>query len=132
MWSPGNDADRGFASGFETSIDVQFVGGGDETLSRWLASAIVRYCLNIDLLPEETYWELFLRRAGLNTFAAQSIIAELKAPDGVDAGGPSKAGLFGLTAFVEMGREERVARFEQLCGRRVLERVSGALDPVWE
>lgn len=80
------------------------------------------------MLLEETHWELFLRRAGLNAFAAQAVLAQLKAPDGVDAGSPSKAGTFGLTAFVEMGREQRVRRFGMMCGVRLMERVSAVVD----
>lgn len=124
----------GFSTGFETSISVLFVAGGEETLAKWLASIITQRCVvgELSLLAEETHWELFLRRAGLNAFAAQAIIAELKAPDGVDAGSPTKAGQFGLTAFVEMGREQRIGRFSPLCGRVLMERVSAVIDGTWE
>ena len=67
----------------------------------------------------------------MNAFAAQKILAELKAPDGVDTGSPTKAGQFGLTAFVEMGREQRIARFGNTCGRRLLERISAVVDTRW-
>ncbi|KAF8853706.1 hypothetical protein BDZ45DRAFT_657595 [Acephala macrosclerotiorum] len=124
----------GFAAGFETSITVLFVAGGEETLSKWLASTIVQHCLVRDssLLAEESYWELFLRRAGLNAYAAQTVLANLKAPGGVDPNSPTKAGQFGLTAFVDMGREQRIARFGPLCGRMLMERVSAAIDGRWE
>ncbi|KAE8448671.1 hypothetical protein EG329_009097 [Mollisiaceae sp. DMI_Dod_QoI] len=124
----------GFAAGFETSITVILVAGGEETLSKWLASTIVRYCVGGEttLLAEETHWELFLRRAGLNAYAAQAILAELKALDGVDPGSPTKAGQFGLTAFVEMGREQRIARFGPVCGKILMERLSDGIDSRWE
>ncbi|KAK6579706.1 hypothetical protein PZA11_007942 [Diplocarpon coronariae] len=122
----------GYTSGFVTSINVQFIGGSDQTLSQWLASAIVHHRVDTELLPEETHWELFLRRAGLNAFAAQTIIGELKAPHGVDVGSPCKAGMFGMTAFVEMSREERVIRFGGICGQSVLERVSGTIGASWQ
>jgi hypothetical protein len=124
----------GFSIGLDTNVIVHFVGGGEEILSKWLVSTIIQYS-NIgvcDLLDDETYWELFLRRAGMNAFAAQAIIADLKAPHGVDAQSPSKVGHFGLVAFVEMGLEQRVARFGRLCGRKVLERVSAVVDAKWE
>lgn len=121
----------GFASAFDTSISVQFVAGGDETLSKWLASIIAQHVFDFELLPDETFWELFLRRAGLNAFAAQAIIGELKAPEGVDPESPSKAGMFGLTGFVEMAREGRIERFGGLCGVKVLERVSAVIDGPW-
>jgi hypothetical protein len=124
----------GFVMGLDTSITVQFVGGGEETLSKWLANAIVynRVAGELELLPDETHWELFLRRAGLNAFAAQVIISQLKAPEGVDTASPTKAGQFGLTAFVEMAREQRIALLGKFCGRKLLERVSAVVDGMWE
>ncbi|KAH6723079.1 hypothetical protein BKA61DRAFT_533847 [Leptodontidium sp. MPI-SDFR-AT-0119] len=122
----------GFLAGLDASISMQFVGGGEEALSKWIVSSIVQYRVDTDLLTDETFWELFLRRAGLNAFAAQAVVAALKAPDGVDAGSPSKAGHFGLAAFVEMGMEDRIAHFGHICGHRVLARVSAAIDARWE
>jgi hypothetical protein len=124
----------GFISGFETSITALFIAGGEETLAKWLASTILQHCVvgESELLMEETHWELFLRRAGLNAFAAQAVLAQLKAPDGVDPRSPSKAGTFGLTAFVEMGREQRVRRFGVVCGLMLMERVSAVVDAGWE
>jgi hypothetical protein len=128
------------ATGFCESLDglviVQFVGGGEETLAKWLVAIIVQYGSqgesSVALLEDETFWELFLRRAGMNAYAAQAVIAELKAPEGVDVEGESKAGFFGITAFVEMEQEERIARFERLLGgRRILQRVGRVLDLNW-
>ncbi|CZT45533.1 uncharacterized protein RSE6_05850 [Rhynchosporium secalis] len=122
----------GYISGLETSISLQFVGGGEEILSKWIVSSIIQYRVDTDLLADETYWELFLRRAGLNAFAAQAVVVNLRAPDGVHAGSPSKIGHFGLTAFVEMGKQQRIARFGNICGQKVLSRVSAVLDATWQ
>jgi hypothetical protein len=124
----------GYSQGLNASIIVQFVGGGVETLSKWIGSVITQYHVGeqSDLLQEETYWELFLRRAGMNAFAAQAIISSVKAPYGVDPRSLTKAGHFGLTAFVEMSREQRLARFGHLCGTRILESVSAAIDARWD
>ena len=71
------------------------------------------------LLAEETYWELFLRKAGLNAFAAQVVIAQLKSEGG-------------LAAFVTMAPQERVRRFgEMMGGEEVLGRVSRVLEKGW-
>jgi hypothetical protein len=112
---------------------VQFVGGGEETLSKWVASTIAqnRVAGDSTLIEEETHWEIFLRRAGLNAFAAQAIISELKEPEGVNPLSPSKAGLFGIVAFVEMTVEQRIARFGPLCGKGLIERVSAVIDTDW-
>jgi hypothetical protein len=124
----------GFVSGLPSSFVIQFVAGGEETLSRWIASTIVTYRPNEAngvLLEDETHWELFLRRAGMNAYAAQQTIAHLKAPEGVDATSPSKASLYGLTGFVEMSREQRLEMFGALCGFKVIERVSDIIDKRW-
>lgn len=122
----------GFAQGLVATTSVHFVGGGEQTLAKWLASVLVQNRVeNTELLADETHWELFLRRAGLNSFAVHDIVSKLKAPDGVDATSPSKAGHYGLTAFVEMGRQERIKRFAGVCGRGVLERVSAVMDTRW-
>ncbi|KAB8342924.1 hypothetical protein FH972_022521 [Carpinus fangiana] len=63
------------------------------------------------LLHEETLWERFLRRTGLNAYAAQMVIA-----------GARLNGLRGLSAFVAMGREQRAQAFSSaMGGRRVLD-----------
>lgn len=123
----------GFTAGLVATTIVQFVGGGEETLAKWLADTIFRHKIDAhtELLAEETHWELFLRRAGMNAFAAQDIIGRLKAPEAVDAMSSSKAGQFGLTAFVEMGKEMRIKRFGGICGRGVIERVSAIVDARW-
>jgi hypothetical protein len=110
----------GFANGVESSVDVRFLGGGEAILAKWIVNAVLEHKVDEELLADETHWELFLRRAGLNAFAAQLIIAALKVPDGVDIPSPSKAGHYGLTAFVEMGREQRMARFGPMCGHKLI------------
>jgi hypothetical protein len=123
-----------FVSGLPSSFVIQFVAGGEETLAKWIASTIVSYRPSEGdgiLLEDETHWELFLRRAGMNAYAAQQTIAHLKAPEDVDATSPSKEGIYGLTGFVEMAREERLRRFGALCGVRVIKRVSNVVDKRW-
>lgn len=121
----------GFKSGLKCNVVVRFVPGGDRILSQWLMNAMVQHRSTEELLVDQTHWELFLRRAGMNAFAAQIILSRMKAPEGVDGSSPVKAGLFGVTGFVEMSKHERVARFEELCGRRLIERVSDVIDARW-
>lgn len=144
-----------FCTSLEAGILVLYVAGGEEELARWVAGVMSRYSVDVGrggggggegggegtdsktatLLQEETSWEIFLRRAGLNAFAAQEVLMALKPPVGGDSTGGTGAdggGEFGLAAFVRMGAEERIGRFENLLGgRRVLGRVSGRLDVVW-
>lgn len=87
-----------------------------------------------------TQWELFLRRAGFNTYAAQVIIGSLQTPDPypLSFSSPSVSGIFetvevlGLTAFILMDADERVRRFQALLGgSRILKRVNRVLEQEW-
>lgn len=125
---------QGFASGLECSVQVHYVGGGDETLAHWVASCICRYsladpCVLAGLLEPETLWEVFLRRAGFNVFAAQAVASQFKPPGGERTVAPSAQ--HGLSAFMTMTRDERMRRFGQLVGAKILERVSVAVDELW-
>lgn len=125
-----------FCGSLPTSANVIFVPGGHQTLAKWLVSAMIEHGMHdpvkAGLLEEETIWELFLRRCGMNSYAAQSVSAELKAPEGVNLKSPSKHGIYGISAFVEMDHEERVRRFGALLGgERVLGRVSRVIDIPW-
>ena len=126
-----------FCCSLPDEVQTWFVAGGEEDLAKWIVAAMVKHGMDTDhelkLLQDETVWEVFLRRAGMNAFAAQAILATLKAPDQnkVNAGsmqGPD----YGLKAFVKMSLAERFAQFETLLGgRRLLQRVSRVLDARW-
>lgn len=125
---------QGFGSGLDCNVHVRYVGGGDTTLAKWAASCICKYSivdtgLQNDILETETLWELFLRRAGFNVFAAQAVASHLKSPHlDAELAQPMR---YGLGAFVTMTRAERMHRFGQLVGPRVLERVNTAVDELW-
>ncbi|KAF7512222.1 hypothetical protein GJ744_002384 [Endocarpon pusillum] len=95
------------------------------------------------LLPCETVWEVFLMKAGLNPYAAQVALSMLKKPadhpqhhqkehqQEEQREGSSGALLWGLRAFVQMGKEERMRMFAGRIGRKAVERVSEVLDQSW-
>lgn len=124
----------GFASGLECIVQVYCIGGGDQTLAIWVATCICRYGL-VDshilsgLLEPETLWEVFLRRAGFNVFAAQAVASQFKPPS--DESNVAQSIEHGLTTFMTMTRDERMRHFSQLVGPRVLERVSRNIDELW-
>lgn len=128
----------GFFSRFDTEVQVSYVPGGEEELSKWIAVAVSRWapCLeHFHLLEEETVWERFLRQAGMNVFAAQVVLDSLKPPlsefEVEDSRGVGYEG-YGLAAFVRMDAEERVRRFGALIGGEgMLRRVSRAVDGPW-
>lgn len=126
-----------FCSTVPDEVQPMLVAGREEDLAKWIVAAMVKYGTNTDqgtkLLQEETLWEVFLRRAGMNAFAAQAILATLKAPDQNEIDARGTRGVdFGLTAFAKMSVQERYSQFETLLGgRRLLERVSRVLDARW-
>ncbi|KAL8689832.1 MAG: hypothetical protein Q9224_004552 [Gallowayella concinna] len=108
--------------------ELLFIDGDISVLATWIVSLMVKYSSDncIKLIEEETLWEVFLRQAGMNVFAAQAVLAEMK----VIAG--SKGEGWGLREFILMSPEERHQRFERcLGGRRILERVGKVLDARW-
>ncbi|QDS73344.1 hypothetical protein FKW77_006750 [Venturia effusa] len=142
---------NGFAAGVEADAVVIFVPGGEKELVNWVVGCMVRYCLThvrgeeIALLQDETLWEQFLRRAGLNAFAAQLILTDLKNTSDTDiqmtetcssdldtsSKSPGRTN-FGIRAFICMDPQERIQRFESLLGgRRVLTRVHKVLEQKW-
>jgi hypothetical protein len=158
----------GFAAGLAADVQVLFVPGGEEDLVKWVVGCLVRYSLTsvrgerVVLLQDETLvsscpftykrlvpmnfgqWEQLLRRIGLNAFAAQLVLAELKdttdanfstqnisSSEIITSSAPSDE--FGIRAFVCMDPQERVQRFETLLGgRRVLNRINKVLEQKWQ
>ncbi|KAF3062830.1 hypothetical protein GL218_09433 [Daldinia childiae] len=124
----------GFATGLDTNVQVYYVGGGDDTLVKWLVFFLARHAPDAEalediIIQEESLWEVFLRRAGMNAYAAQAILGQLKAPDDIPE---EQVGKYGLPAFINMMPKERVGAFRILMGgERVLNRVNEALEPQW-
>ncbi|KAM7219013.1 hypothetical protein V8F06_005605 [Rhypophila decipiens] len=142
---------QGFVAGLSKSCEmmilVMYIGGGQETLAKWVASSISQHAnegalVQDPLLEEETCWEVFLRRAGMNSFGAQAVLGLLKNPEAdeeevqtaaTDTVGATAGRLYGLPLFVMMSAEERIVMFEDIFGgRKVLGRVSEVLDWEWE
>jgi hypothetical protein len=126
-----------WAHTLDSDVQISYVPGGEQELASWLAAAFTQYGStdgNMRLLQDETMWERWLRVAGLNAYAAQTVLVRLKIPD-ADSRGISAMEMpkrFGVAAFVSMTAEERVERFGAvLGGERVLRRVSEAIDGGW-
>lgn len=157
-----------FAAGLEGEVLPIFVRGGEQALAHAIVLQMAKYGLpygsadigNIKPLPAETtvslfgtqnmtsrqssnilQWEVFLRRAGINPFAAQVIIASLKEPFDVQLPvsslpseymDPRMVSVSVLPAFLVMSAEERIQRFQAIMGgSRVLRKVSNVLDQGW-
>ena len=133
------------------SIPSNHAAANSFPLYQWTYALIAKDAIPNDsgpsptLLPSETLWELFLVKAGLNPYAAQVVLSVLKKPEDhpsnqkenqqqqeqVQGEGSSGALLWGLRAFVQMGKEERMRNFAGLIGRKAVERVSDVLDQSW-
>lgn len=124
-----------FCTGVQEENQVYLVSSHTEVLAKWIVSFMVRYRvddLDMNLLQEETLWELFLRRAGLNAFAAQVICTALKKASQSQDSRDDLATDHGLKAFLKMSVEERLAKFEHVFGgRNLLLRVSDVVDACW-
>ncbi|OTB06001.1 hypothetical protein M426DRAFT_21427 [Hypoxylon sp. CI-4A] len=126
----------GFVAGLDTDVQVYYVGGGEDTLTKWIISFLIRYApeaarVQDILIQDETLWELLLRRAGMNAYAAQAILGQLKGPDDDDVEG-EEFEKYGLPAFIMMTPEQRVEAFRGLMGgERVLRRVNELLETSW-
>ena len=119
-----------FCSNLEDDVQVIFIPSGSEELSRWVVSSMLKHSApySVQLIQDESQWELFLRRAGLNAFAAQAILSELNEKNM----GMKGNGDFGLTAFIKMSADERLARFEGLFGGRgLLSKINDVLEARW-
>jgi hypothetical protein len=126
-----------WAHSLDSDVQISYVPGGEQEVASWLVAAFAQHGSldgNMRLLQDETMWERWLRVAGLNAYAAQAVLVQLKIPD-VDShemGISDVPRRYGVAAFVSMTAKERVERFGAvLGGKRVLGRVSEAIDGGW-
>ena len=120
---------------------------GKGSLCRWTWSLISRHAFrnmttpssmgkaeHIGMIQEETLWEVFMRRAGMNAMAAQVVLGRLKRPEGHPHDGVTSVGrseserTWGLGRFVSMPPEERLKLFSGLVGVGAIERINNVLD----
>ena len=125
-----------FCSALLNYVQVIFIVGGEDDLAKWIVAVMVKQTVpGTRLIQDETLWEVFLRRAGMNAFSAQAILGTLKALEHNDVGRRTlhqEELDSGLPVFVRMPFETKVARFETLLGgRRLLRRVNDSLNARW-
>lgn len=116
-----------FTVALDGDINVQLVPGAEQTMASWVCAFLSQNSYKSHdtkrlLSSEETPWEIFLRRAGMNVFAAKILSKTLL----------EQAGASGLAAFLTMSVQERVARFAVLLGgEKILRLTAKALDRRW-
>ncbi|EXJ92330.1 hypothetical protein A1O3_00880 [Capronia epimyces CBS 606.96] len=80
------------------------------------------------LIHDETLWELFLRKAGMNAMAAQVVLGMLHRSNAPMSEAPQS---WGLRRLVQMRAEERIDMFSEILGRRMTERMNTMLETQW-
>jgi hypothetical protein len=122
-----------FCAALSHDIQVMYIPGDESALATWIVASMVRFGLDdpdLQLVQDESSWELFLRKAGMDVFAAQYILIKLKAPDSIPTS--SIVQHYGLPAFVMMSETERLRKFGALFGgEKILKKVSMAIDGDW-
>ncbi|KAI4743571.1 hypothetical protein E4T50_06003 [Aureobasidium sp. EXF-12298] len=122
-----------FCAALSHDIQVMYIPGDESALATWIVASMVRFGLDdpeLQLAQDESSWELFLRKAGMDVFAAQFILIKLKAPDPVPASSTTQ--YYGLPAFVMMNEAERIRKFSTYFGgEKILRKVSMAIDGSW-
>ncbi|EXJ94072.1 hypothetical protein A1O1_02465 [Capronia coronata CBS 617.96] len=79
----------------------------------------------VTLIHDETLWELFLRKAGLNAMAAQVVLRTLHRPNS-DESRADKG--WGLRRLVQMKAEERIGMFSEILGESMTKRMNAMID----
>jgi len=79
------------------------------------------------LLRDETLWEVFLRKAGINPLAAQLMLGLLKKAEGEVLQAYQNNDLWGLRRLVAMSEHERTEIFEGIVGRKTLDGLNSFL-----
>ncbi|RYC54285.1 hypothetical protein CHU98_g11923 [Xylaria longipes] len=126
----------GFTTGLDSKVEVFYVGGGEATLLKWLVSSAAQHAPEATesqehLIQDETHWEVFLRCAGFNAYAAQAILGRLKLKDH-STDGESECSKPSLVEFITMTDIDRLQRFRDLMGgENVLNRVNKTLVTKW-
>ena len=127
-----SDLRHGTSDSFGTHVQVDCVSGGIIQLAHQLIVVIAGKRVDLQAAPpfeltsEETQWELWLRRAGLNTWVAQILTRGQPAVQGQDIERILWSGLQGFAAIPE---EEKVAMFSvALEGEAMVRRVSRAVE----
>ncbi|KAK1674069.1 hypothetical protein BDP55DRAFT_667871 [Colletotrichum godetiae] len=120
------------------TIEVAYVAGGQKTLAHWTCALVSMHLKEAShqvqqvIMSEETEWEVFLRHAGFNMYAAQVALAVVKGGHPVadvngDGGGNNHQDRT-LVRFLRMSPSERASALTGfLGGGSLVDRVNARL-----
>lgn len=80
---------------------------------------------------EESSWEHFLRRAGLNPYAAQAVLAMIR-HERLETGTGDVGNVGSLSKFIEMTSQRRRELFKGLIGEILVGRINRAIEKDWQ
>ena len=125
-----------FCACLSSNLEIILIPGCDHELAQWTVHLMIKHGNGVphfELQQEETLWEVWLRRAGMNAFAAQYIISQMQAPvlSREDMVLDKYRGEFGLAPFVTMGAKEREGAFAGVVGRELLRRMDKNIGERW-
>ena len=121
-----------FCASLAPQITVQplVIPSGAETVARWVLALAKKHAIAFSGgsqglgSVEETCWEVFLRRVGLNSYAARALLDSLKGSSGTGGGGE-------LSGLLEMSEQKRRV-WSGLIGERVFRRLEEILEKDWQ
>ncbi|KAK4574630.1 hypothetical protein LTR86_001471 [Recurvomyces mirabilis] len=116
-----------FAAALQTALEVYVVPGGSKEIVKWLAPLIMQHAGTLTaskLMQEDTQWEHLLRLAGLNAYAAQTVLSKVNQ---IGLSGGRK----GLAQLLQMTDEQRLVHFGTLLGEDVVRRLNEMINAEW-
>ncbi|KAI6785249.1 uncharacterized protein J7T54_006891 [Emericellopsis cladophorae] len=113
-----------FASALQAGVTVHLVPGAEGILAKWVLKFMCEHSprnreVSMFIQAQETSWEIYFRRGGMNVLAAQVTAGVLH----------QRMGNQGLADFVAMSVEQRIATYGSfLGGPKLLAKFSNTLD----
>ncbi|KEF55371.1 uncharacterized protein A1O9_08121 [Exophiala aquamarina CBS 119918] len=108
----------------------------DAAINAWTWSLICQHAFPaskqsspVTLIHDETSWEHFLRKAGMNPMSSQVVLGMLHKDSSTQEDHANEP--WGLSRLVRMSTDERMKSFEGVIGERAVGRISAALDREW-
>lgn len=114
-----------------TKVSVILSIGGEECLARWVVALMAQNSAEPSkavLKQEETPWEIWLRRLGMNAFAAQAVLYALDTSTSTVG---DKNSVPHLARFVHLQASERTKLLSGVLDPLTINRINRLLDAQW-
>ena len=118
-----------FCSILPSAVSVIAVAGEEEAIAKWIVALMIKHSIparDMHRVEEESVQESFLRKAGMNAYAAQSVLSKVKE---IVPGATQRSNA--LDTFLAMSFNEKSRHFERSVGVRALKRVHEICEARW-